>query len=247
MKVNFILLITISFLTACQPFEGTRSFNGFNFYRIEPIATIDSSLKVDVTYSQGNIVKVDFKDSLKRLLSDTIIYRKDGIFLFQNHPEDDHLSSDSTLRILGKISDTVRTFVFGKYHEQFRLFFVETPLNDSVINVEFVHRSNIVCDNINEKVIAKLASFRQHVRFYALALEITFRYDKKCLYYTIVENYGDWKAKNFPDTLKHVYGSIYLDKYRIEMEELEPVFKLHLTCEEILEKKLRDSLKTREP
>lgn len=73
-----------------------------------------------------------------------------------------------------------------------------------------------------------LTSFKQHVEFYDFAHEITFRYDKKCMYYTIVENYGDWKAGNFPDTLHDIYGSIYLDKYRIEMRELVPGFKLYL-------------------
>ena len=247
MKFNLILFIIVFSIAACRPFEETRTFNGFNFYRLEPIAGIDSSLKVDVTYSAGNIVKIDFNDNFKQLVSDTVIYKKGGIFLFQNHPENDYLSSDSTFRIIGKISDTIRTFIFGKHHNRYRLFFVETPLNDSVINVEYVYRSDIIGDNISDKVITALASFRQHVQFYDFAEEITFRYNKKCLYYAIVENYGDWKAKNFPDTLYNVYGSIYLDKYRIEMEDLEPGFKLHLISDDAMSKELRDSLKIEAP
>ena len=231
MKLNFILLILFSSFAACGPFEGTRTFNGYNLNRLAPIAAIDSSLKVDVTYTGGNIVKVDFKDNNKHLLSDTVIYKSDAVFLFQNHPESDYLSNDSTRRIIVKVSDTVRTFIFGKHQDRYRLFFVEAPLNDSVINVGYVYKSDITGDNIDEKLITALATFRQHVQFYDYAQEITLRYNNKCMYYTIDENYGDWRASGFPDTLYNVYGSIYLDKYRIEMGILEPAFKLHLSCE----------------
>lgn len=185
---------------------------------MEPMATIDSSLQVDVNYTAGNIVKVNFKDNSRLLLSDTVVYKNDAVFLFQNHPENDQLSSDSTVRIIGKISDTVRTFIFGKHHDQYRLFFVETPLNDSVFNVGFVYSADIPGVDINEKLIDALTTFRQYVRFYDYAQEITFRYEKKYMYYKIVENCGDWKSENFPDTLRDVYGSIYLDRYRIEMK-----------------------------
>jgi hypothetical protein len=238
MKFNFILFIILSSLIACSAFEGTRKFNGFNFYRIEPVASNDSSLNVDVAYSAGNIVKVEFKDKLRQLLSDTVVYYNDAFFFFQNHPKDDYLSNDSTVRIMGKISDTVRTFIFGKHHDRYRLFFIETLLNDSVINVEHVYRSDITGDNINEKLIDALSSFRQHVQFYNFAEEVIFRYNKQCMYYTIIENYGDWKASGFPDTLYNVYGNIHLDKYRIEMKDLVPAFKLHLTSDAILTKKL---------
>ena len=234
MKLNFVFLIIFSSLIACRPFEGTREFNGFDYYRVKPIMTIASSLKLDVTYDEGNIVEVNFKSDSKRVLSDTVIYKNGETFFFQNHPEYDRLSNDSTLRITGRVSDTVRSFIFGKRLGQYELFFVETPLNDSVINIEYVYKSDIEYDSVIERFIGQLTSFRQHVKFYDFAQEITFMYNKEYMYYTTADNYGDWKAIGSTDTLYNVYGSIYLDKYRIEMEDLLPAFKLYLLQEELM-------------
>src|SRR5687768_9845860 len=109
MKLNFIFFVILSSLIACGNFEGTRRFNGFDYYRVKPIVGIDSSLKVDVTYHAGNIAKIDFKQHSTCILSDTVIYNNGGIFLFQSRSESCQLFNDTMLAVTAKISDTVRS------------------------------------------------------------------------------------------------------------------------------------------
>jgi hypothetical protein len=174
------------------------------------------------------MLSIAFNNQLEVVQFDTVIYMKDDFFLLDKKVTRDRLFNDTMVSITGKISDTVRTFVFGKEDGQYELFFVETPLSDSVINVEYVHKSDIIIENsFDKKLLNALVFFRQHVRFYDFAEEISFVYKGAFLYYTISDNYGSWKAIVDRDTIGNVFGTIYLDKYQIEAGNLMPGIVLH--------------------
>lgn len=232
---GWLLLFVMCFLLmCCTRFEGKKGFSEFDYCRIQPVKENTSSLNFDVTYHDGNIVRVDCNDNIKHVISDTLVYKNGDVFLFRMQQEDCPLCNDTMMSVTGIVSDTVRSFIFSKNDKVYELLFVETPLSDSVMNIEYVHKSDIKFANSNENLAILLSAFRQYVQFYAFAQEITFVYEGKTMRYTTVDNYGTWKATGGTDTLYNIYGNIYLDRYRIYTEDLLPAFKLFLSQERLI-------------
>lgn len=238
-----LLLFVMCFLSmGCTRFEGKKSFSEFDYYRIQPVKGITSRLNFDVTYRDGNIVRVDCNDNIKRVISDTLIYKNGDAFLFRIQQEESPLCNDTMMSITGIVSDTVRSFIFSKNHKYYELLFVETPLSDSVMNIDYVHKSDIKFANPNESLAILLSAFRQHVQFYAFAQEITFAYEGETMRYTTVDNHGTWKATRGTDTLYNIYGNIYLDRYRVYTEDLLPAFIFFLSQERLRHMQISEEL-----